>query len=167
MKKIKAIITSIIILILLGSCVSLEYTDPALLEDPFIYIQEIEGKTKDELYSLSRLWIAETYNSAEAVITFEDKETGVIRGTGIGNFYVKENILKPNWEFSYNLSISVKDNKVKLEFLNIKSTEYYKGYNYTISLEHKMVFDAINEYFKSLNESYLESITSSKVDNDW
>ena len=167
MKNIKAIITSIIILILLGSCVSLEYTDPALLEDPFIYIQEIEGKTKDELYTLSRLWIAETYNSAEAVITFEDKETGVLRGTGIGNIYVKENFIKPHWEFSYNLSISVKNNKVKLEFHNIKSTEYYQGLNYTITLEHKMVFDPINEYFKSLNELYLESITTSKEDNDW
>ena len=44
-------------------------------------IVEVPTKTADELFVLANSWAVDTFNSAEAVIEFSDKDAGIIKGT--------------------------------------------------------------------------------------
>tara|TARA_R110000803_G_C11987103_1_gene321473 strand:+ start:3110 stop:3667 length:558 start_codon:yes stop_codon:yes gene_type:complete len=69
---------------------------------------------KSELYSKSKLFIAEVYKSAQNVIQNDDKEAGIIlvKGATLQTLYYQLNIHK--WTFSYSIKFLVKDNKCRI-----------------------------------------------------
>ena len=163
--------TILLILILLStlaftSCMSFEQTDPALLNQPFSYIIEIPEKSEDELFTLAKLWIANTYNSAESVITFEDSKTGTVKGSAIGSVKVPGDMFRR--EFRYNISIESKESRIRIQFSNISPNRYYAGTNAVagVDIRYKANYDAVNFYFDDLSLNFEESFTNTES-SDW
>lgn len=72
-------------------------------------VVQVDGVTKDELYSRAKKWFVTTYKSANDVIQLDDKENGEIIGKG--NFrityYARDPIV------NHTITISVKDGRFK------------------------------------------------------
>ncbi len=80
----------------------------------FSNVIEIEGVSKNELYSRARKWFSDYYVSFEAVIDLEDREEGVITGRPRGTFpYKYSSVSTYDIPMSYELSIYVKDGRFK------------------------------------------------------
>lgn len=73
-------------------------------------IIETPGQTKDEIYIKANSWFVETFNSAESVIEFQDKEAGKIMGKYVFSYTegVYTHIVKQT------VDISIKDEKVRV-----------------------------------------------------
>ncbi len=65
--------------LLITSCASTGAS--GAVPDEMQYIVEVPDKTKDELFIATNSWAVDTFNSAEAVIEFSDKDAGIIKGT--------------------------------------------------------------------------------------
>lgn len=77
----------------------------------FTQIVNAEGKTKDQLFSIVKEWVALNYKSANSVIQSSDREAGslVVKGA----FTVSEG-LRFTGDVMHTLLINFKDNKIKL-----------------------------------------------------
>lgn len=86
-----------------------------------IFFQRIDSinKSKDELFSISKEWIVNTFKSGKAVIELEDKEKGIIIGKGA----TEKTITKYNFKifYLYTIKIEMKDSKARLTIYNIYS----------------------------------------------
>jgi hypothetical protein len=76
-------------------------------------------KTKDELYSMSKLFIAKMWNSANDVIQSDDKDAGIIllKGKSIQKKYYQMN--DHTWVYSYTITIQVKSGKCRIEVSDV------------------------------------------------
>ena len=154
---IKLLTFTVIISGLFLSCVSWERTPEEKLNEPFTYVYDLPDMTQDEIYKHARIWVAETYNSAESVISFEDEESGMLKGNGIGELRPEGDLYSR--QFLYNIGIYCKDNKSKIEFINIQPKSYYSGGNRVIGLDITWLYayEEAKEYFDTIAESYRES----------
>ena len=118
---------------------------------------EIPGVSQDEIYKRARLWIAETFVSAEDVITFDDADLGIVKGTAIGGY-------RPalDWEgyveFKYNFSVYTRDGGAKLDFQGARRIGQYSSYGLNA--------DSLAEYFDDLAEDFRQFI-SREISTDW
>lgn len=72
------------------------------------------AKNKNELYSLTKMYIGETWKSAQNVIQNDDKEGGAIllKGLSVQSLYYQMN--DHNWTFSYTVKFLFKDKKYRI-----------------------------------------------------
>jgi hypothetical protein len=73
-------------------------------------IIEVPGQTKDRIYIKANSWFVETFNSAESVIEFQDKEAGKIMGKYV--FSYAEGVY--TYSVKQTVDISIKDDKVRV-----------------------------------------------------
>jgi hypothetical protein len=75
--------------------------------------------SKSELYSKSKLFIAETWKSAQDVIQNDDSESGVIlvKAKSVQNLYFQLN--DHRWTFDYSIKFLMKDNKCRIIIDNV------------------------------------------------
>jgi len=149
---------------LLYTCSStmFEKTPPELLNADFEYIIELDSLSKEDAFAKGKLWIDESYNSAESVITFEDLETGSVKGTAIGSALTEVDYFERS--FKYSLSIYFKENKTKLVFSNIQTFDY-KGVT-GLSMSAMTHYRAIKLYFDDLAQNYSAFMKDTSSD-DW
>lgn len=76
--KNKLLIIVMVVVALLSGCAT---TSTENVVDEMSIVVEIPNKTADELFVLANSWAVDTFNSAEAVIEFSDKDAGIIKGT--------------------------------------------------------------------------------------
>lgn len=128
-------------------------------------IVEIPDNSKDELYIKANSWFVETFNSAESVIEFQDKEAGKIMGKYI--FSYAEGVYTYN--VKQTVDIAIKDNKVKITISNpmFKATsgmgETYTNTSYRV-LETQKGIDRARTEWNTLINSLVEYL---KTDSDW
>lgn len=69
---------------------------------------------KSELYSKTKLFVGETWRSAQDVIQNDDKESGIIliKGVSVQNLYYQMN--NHRWVFNYTIKFMIKDNKCRI-----------------------------------------------------
>ena len=88
------------------------------------------AKNKSEIYSSTKLFIAQTWNSAQDVIQNDDKENGIILVKGIHreNVYPANPFQDPTiYTYSYTIKFMMKDNKYKMVAEDIFCTSAYCG----------------------------------------
>jgi len=83
----------------------------------------IPDQTKDQLYSKTKLFIAETWKSAQNVIQNDDKEAGNVLIKGIIEEWITFNVWKHFFRFSYTVIFYVKDNKCRIVIDNVTCNE--------------------------------------------
>jgi len=81
-------------------------------------IDSLDGN-KDELYSKTKLFIAENWKSAQNVIQNEDKEAGIILIKGLSIQYMFFQLWDHKWNFSYSVKFLTKDNKCRIVIENV------------------------------------------------
>ena len=122
------------------------------------------AKNKNELYSLTKMYIGETWKSAQNVIQNDDKEGGAIlvKGISVQSLYYQMDDHK--WAFSYTVKFLFKDNKYRIVIEDVycqsASTSYYELPHMPVAdtypTEKGLKITGVNE------ERYLEIMTSLK-----
>jgi hypothetical protein len=157
---------TLVVLIMLTGCVSFQPTDPALLEKPFSYIIPVPNKSAQELQKLNRLWIANTYRSAEKVISFQDDEQCILKGQAIGEVIPEGDFFLRG--FYYLFSLEAKDTKVRIIFSDIR--EHRNGDVGGIgasTLKYQIYYDAIKRYFDVTAASLEQALWNPPSIADW
>lgn len=143
-------------------CMSMQKTDPALVEKPFQYVYVFDGVKKDAIYDKSLGWFAETYNSSNEVLQLKDKANGKIIGRGAGEFYCAMWLRK----YSYTVKLEIKDGKSRLTFDGYKP-ETYIGTNPLsgektevggMGLDYQEPYDLVKVNFDKLSAKYNQYI---------
>jgi hypothetical protein len=102
------------------------------------------NKTKNQIYSDTKLFIAENFNSAKSVIQNDDKESGNIYVVGI----IKETIGYYGYTYTYyyefRMSFFMKENKFKTNIDNVKCSSTTAPSNANYSIECIKPFDGEN-----------------------
>lgn len=87
-------------------------------------IVEVPGKTKDQIFTATKTWIAQSFVSGKAVIESEDKEAGRIIGNAAITFPCYSNSFvcfgKKNWKLNFNVRLDMKDNKFRATYTNLE-----------------------------------------------
>lgn len=96
-----------IVMILITGCATIK-VPPEMRT--FEKIVEISNQSKNDLYIKANSWFVSTFNSAESVIEFQDKEAGKIMGKYV--FSYMEGIYY--YDIKQTISIDIKDSKVRI-----------------------------------------------------
>ena len=90
---------------------------------------------KEELYSKTKLFIAETWKSADDVIQLDDKEGGQILIKGVSVQKVKHATALFEYTYSYNLTFKFKDGKCRVFLKNVQCELAHYSYNEVVKIE--------------------------------
>lgn len=166
MKNFRNLFFISIILVTLNSCGTMKGVKATPESKQFEQIINVAGKDKNQLYVDANSWFVETFNSAESVIEFQDKEAGKILGKYI--FSYNEGVY--GYNMKQTVDISIKDEKVKVKIYNplflVTSGmgEKYNNTRYRILETQKGVDRARLEWTK-LFDSLDKRISTSSNDN--
>ena len=139
-------------------------------------VVEIPNKSKDKIFEESKIWIAQSFKSANNVIQYADKETGSIVGKG--------NIQYPcdgfmdcsafgNDKVNFTIKIDTKDNKARVVISDVTRTSltYVKGGMNNIGREVPILImehqQKITTKLNDVVEQYKIAITSDISSNNW
>jgi len=164
-KQISILSCTAIILLIASGCGTMMGTKASPEMRTYERIIEIPDQTQDQIYIKANSWFVETFNSAESVIEFQDKEAGKIMGKygfsyaeGVYTYSVKQTV-----------DISIKDDKVRVIINNplYKTTsglgETYYNATYSLLETQKGVERARTEWSELTTslENYLQK------DDEW
>ena len=119
------------------------------------------AKTKSQIYSDTKLFIAETWKSAKAVIQYDDKENGAIFIEGnIKKIAGNANRIADYW-YSYNVKFYMKEQKYRIVIENVEFKHCSNGGGW--------IAQVANEYpgawhCSLLEKQWTELMTSLKMD---
>lgn len=92
----------------------------AVCQENFEWDIRVESsKTKEQLYSDTKMFIAEIWNSAQSVIQNDDKEKGLILVKGLSSQSLYYQMNNHEWTYSYTVKFYVKDNKYRIVIDNV------------------------------------------------
>ncbi len=139
------------------------------------------AKTKAQLYSDTKMFIAEEWKSAQSVIQNDDKEVGMILVKGLSSQTLFFQMNSHNWTFSYTVSFFMKENKYRILINNVSCTaarcqqnewphiicsdtypgwwetslneERYKQLMLALKTELQIIVDSYDKYIKSPSKS--------------
>lgn len=106
MKKTKLLLT--LCLILIG------FTTFGQTDFKWDVVTDSLNKEKSQLYSQTKLFISETWKSAQNVIQNDDKEAGIILVKGVNVQNLNYQLNDHRWTFSYSIKFLMKDNKCRI-----------------------------------------------------
>lgn len=129
-----------------------------------IKVIECDG-SKDKLYIKANQWFVETFNSAEHVIEFSDKEAGVITGK-----YVEcDSKLGGTDCYKSVIRVEIKEDKVRISASNpmyaLKNNQYSNG-EYR-SITHQRQFNKISSKWAKLFNHFDEYMINNNASDDW
>lgn len=142
---------------------------------------------KNELYSRTKMFIGETWKSAQDVIQNDDKEGGavLVKGLSIQNMFYQMN--DHRWTFSYSVKFLFKDNKYRIvvedvfcqsaragiyDWPRMPVADTYpteKGLKITgVNQERYLqLMSALKMELQSIVDSYEKYLKKDETDGDW
>lgn len=113
--------TAIIITLSWFASVAVAATPAQLAEwqAPVEQVFDATGHAQEEIYRSAKIWIAESFRSAKAVIEYDNEQEGTIIGNGLIQYPCKgalECLGKPDWKVSFTLRIDTKPDKFRTVF---------------------------------------------------
>ncbi|RZJ94736.1 MAG: DUF4468 domain-containing protein [Hymenobacter sp.] len=87
-------------------------------------VVQVPGATQAELYARAKLWFVDTFKSAKDVVQAEEKEAGVIQGTGYRDIAVMSMGIPNREKLWYTVKIAVKDGRYKYDVTNFRVQLY-------------------------------------------
>lgn len=82
-------------------------------------IADTVSKTKSEIYSDTKMFIAKTWKSAQNVIQNDDKESGIIIIRGVSIQKVNHSLNVFTYVYNYTVTFRMKDNKYRIIVENV------------------------------------------------
>lgn len=122
MKKLFAGILAFVGIIGWGAAAAATPAQLAELNKPVEQVFDAPGYDKAQIYGTTKIWIAENFRSAKAVMEYENAEEGTLIGNGLIPYPCKgmfECIGKADWKVRFTMRVDTKDEKFRLTFSNI------------------------------------------------
>jgi len=171
--NIRNIIAILGVALVLGGCAGMQPVAEA--DRTFERVVEAPNHTKDQIYTSTKIWIAENFKSAKSVIELDSKEDGIIIGNGIIQYPCSgmDCLAKNDWKVPFTMRVDMKDDKFKITFSNIKLSwpaSYSSGISspaYDGPVNSQGDMDAIKPALLKFGDEILASINSSKSKSDW
>ncbi len=123
-------------------------------------VVNIPDAEKSALYVRANNWMVDTFNNAESVVQFSDKESGTISGRYLLGTIVNANEYGPARRAYATIKLRVKDGASKIT-VTPESFSYAQGNIYTLYTQEDAKRD-INQLLSSF-----ETAMKRKEDNDW
>lgn len=176
MKAIKALA---VLFVLVGAPIAVEAKRPAPLTEEdrtIVQVYEAPGFTKDQLFTASRMWIAQNFKSADAVIEYENKDEGTIIGNGnmaypCGGAFAC--MVKADWRVPFTMKVETKDGRIRLTFTNIHLA-WPASFNSGIRtnahdgpVNQRGDLDKIRPELLKLGDQIVASVGQLKTDDNW
>jgi hypothetical protein len=141
----------------------------------FYRVVDVPGYTKDQIYFVTKIWIAENFTSAKSVIEFDSKDDGIIIGNGNIKYPCSGLmcLAKDDWRVPFTMRIDMKDQKFRIGFSNIKISwpaSYQSGTlkpAYEEPVNSKKDMDAIRPVLLKFGDEIKLSVDSNEKISDW
>jgi len=145
-------------------------------ERTFSRVVDVPGYTKEQIFHNSKIWVAENFKSAKAVLEYENPETGTIIGNGVIPYPCVgfECIAKAHWKVPFTMRIDIKQQKFRLAFSNIhiswpasydRTFGAKPAYNGPINTQSDI--DAIKPKLLAFGDQLLASFDKEKNKSNW
>ena len=138
-------------------------------------VVEVPGYSKDKIYDSCKIWIAENFRSAKAVIEHDDREDGRIIGNGNIEYpcHGIECIGKSDWRVHFTMRIDTKDGKFRQTFTNLQlswparydSLGYHAPYRGPIVTQGDL--DTVKPILLEMGNQIKSAIGQEKVKENW
>lgn len=149
----------------LAGCAGLQPAKQTSIEN----VADVPGQSKDQIYTASKIWLAETFRSAKEVIEVDDKAAGVIIGNGQIIYPCSGMSCVLTQTIKFTLRIDIKDAKYKTTFSNLMiatpPSQYYP--NGTEGPLYQDAFDNSQPALVELSNKLRASIEKEPVKANW
>lgn len=157
-------------ILLIAGCASMQQSPDA--GKPSEYVLAAQGKTKDQIFSITKSWIAETFVSAKDVIDDADPKAGLIIAKGIVPHPCIQAHGCGSNSISFTLRVDMKDGKLRMIFSNpliISPPIPGTLKDYESRYSPKMVGDVEDTHtaFEKLRDSLNSYISKGSADKNW
>jgi hypothetical protein len=149
--------------------------EPVKLEN----IYTIENLTKDQIYDGTRQWFAIAFNSANAVIQYEDKKAGTIIGKASTKYTcaaIADCLLgTTNDKLEFTIRVDTKDNRVRVAYSDLvyfipahtSGGTYFNDSRRPISPDSDAARMNVPKLDKAVQDMVNKIATQQKVNADW
>ena len=167
------LIFGMLFLFLLG-CAGLQPITNA--DRTFEIVVNAPGYSKEQIFNGTKIWIAENFNSAKAVLEYEDRVAGVLIGNGIIPYPCRglECIGREDWKVPFTMRVDIKDQKFRLTFSNLHVSwppSYSRTYGAipgnNVPIGTRNTLDAVRPRLLNLGDQLLDSLGKEKGKTDW
>jgi hypothetical protein len=149
-------------------------------------IDTIKDLTKQQIYTVSKKWIADKFVSAKAVTQADNETSGQIIGKGFGKIiFDDEAVVVKYMGVKFSVQIDAKDGRYRIRFYDLythqeafgqyvpeSDTAFEKNVGFLLNPkrpkqnEKKIAaINKINTYFYNLMNDYKNAVTNSKKDD--
>ena len=142
----------------------------------FERIVEAPSYSKEQIFNGTKIWIAENFKSAKAVLEYENKDAGTIIGNGIISYPCRglDCIAKARWKVPFTMRVDIKDQKFRLTFSNLHLS-WPPSYNRTFGaqaghdgpISTQSDLDAVKPELLKFGDQILASLGKEKSKKDW
>lgn len=162
------------IFLFLTGCAGLQPITDA--DRTFERVVEAPGCSKEQIFNGTKIWIAENFKSAKAVLEYENKDMGTIIGNGIIPYPCSglDCIAKADWMVHFTMRVDIKDQKFRLTFSNLHLS-WPPSYNRTFGaqpghdgpISTQGDLDAVRPKLLRFGDQILSSLGKDKRKSDW
>jgi len=104
------------------------FNEKGLIE--FVVDYDLPDKSKDEMYSITKVWLSEAFKSSKSVIEVDEKDAGVIAGNGNTSFSWGNALIGYHTDpIFFSFKCQMKDGKYRLTVNNIQNENDITGRN--------------------------------------
>lgn len=163
----------VVLAIMVSGCAGMQPIAEA--DRTFNAVFETPGSSKDKIFTATKVWIAENFRSAKAVIEYENKEEGTLIGNGVIPYPCSglDCVAKGNWTVPFTMRVDMKEQKFKLTFTNISVARpplyangvYYPAGNDPIHLQGDL--DSIKPKLLGFGSDLKASIHKDSGSKNW
>ncbi len=138
-------------------------------------VVEAKGSSKDIIYESTKMWIAENFRSAKAVLEYENKEAGKLIGNGSIKYPCSgfDCMAKNDWRVLFTMRVDVKDDKFRLTFTNLrlKWPPSYNGLSaqpgYEGPIATQGALNDVKPVLLKMGDDMVSFLGSSENSSDW
>jgi hypothetical protein len=124
----------LICLLLNFGCAGMQQAPESELTIQQVY--EVPGSPQDKIYNEAKIWVAENFRSAKAVIEHDDAKSGTLIGNGNMKYPCSglDCVAKNDWKVHFTMRMDTKDNRFRLTFSNLMLS-WPSSYNTTFGYQ--------------------------------
>lgn len=145
-------------------------------ERNFGRIVDAPGYSKEQIFNNTKIWIAENFRSAKAVLEYENKDDGVI----IGNSNIPypcsgfDCLGRGDWRIPFTMRVDIKDQKFRLTFSNLRLTwppSYSRSFGTQPGVDRPLVtekeYKLVKPILLKIGDRLLASFNKEKGSDKW
>lgn len=136
-------------------------------------VVDIPTRTKEQIYTATKIWLAENFVSSKSVIEVDDKESGIIIGNANMKYPCTQGmscLVKGDWRLNVSLRFDMKDQKFRITFTNMSwsspSSSTSPAYN-NVPLNTKGDIEEVKKALDKMADDIKDSIVKETSRKDW